>query len=80
MPIFNLFKNCTYYWGFAAFVSYFVNHPLYTAPAEMQSVVCLVLAMLCQLGNFRRAACARPACCAAAARAVSAGALHALRA
>ena len=29
MPIKNLFKNFSYYWGFAAFVSYYVNHPLY---------------------------------------------------
>ncbi|KAN0008611.1 hypothetical protein ACTFIV_000127 [Dictyostelium citrinum] len=35
MPIFNLFKNCSYYWGCTAMVSYFVNHPLYTeAPIE----------------------------------------------
>ena len=33
MPLTNLFKNCSYYWGFAAFMSYFVNHPLYTPPA-----------------------------------------------
>lgn len=33
MPMFNLFKNCGYYWGFTAFVSYFVNHPKYTPPA-----------------------------------------------
>lgn len=32
MPLRNLFKNCSYYWGFAAFVSYFINHPLYTPP------------------------------------------------
>lgn len=32
MPIRNLFKNCSYYWGFAAFVAYYVNHPLYTQP------------------------------------------------
>lgn len=56
MPIFNLFKNCGYYWGFAAFVSYFVNHPLYTAPPEMQTYVALALALLCQLGNLRWAA------------------------
>lgn len=33
MPIMNLFKNCGYYWGFAAYVAYHVNHPLYTAPS-----------------------------------------------
>lgn len=25
MPLFNLFKNCTYYWGFALLISYFVE-------------------------------------------------------
>lgn len=52
MPIFNLFKNCSYYWGFAAYVAYFVNHPLYTAPHLMQTYVCLGLATLCQLSNL----------------------------
>ncbi|EDO28659.1 predicted protein, partial [Nematostella vectensis] len=32
MPIFNLFKNCSYYWGFGFLVGYFINHPLYTPP------------------------------------------------
>ncbi|KAA0197454.1 Synaptic glycoprotein SC2, partial [Fasciolopsis buskii] len=32
MPLFNVFRNCGYYFGFAFFVSYFVNHPLYTFP------------------------------------------------
>lgn len=36
MPIMNLFKNCTYYWGFTAFVSYFVSHPLYSPPCTIQ--------------------------------------------
>ena len=31
MPIMNLFKNCAYYWGFAFYVGYYVNHPLYTS-------------------------------------------------
>lgn len=25
MPLFNLFKNCTYYWGFAALIAYYVE-------------------------------------------------------
>lgn len=52
MPLFNLFKNCTYYWGFAAFVSYFVNHPLYSPPSETQTLVCFAAAMLCQFSNL----------------------------
>ncbi|KAK6103805.1 3-oxo-5-alpha-steroid 4-dehydrogenase family protein [Brugia pahangi] len=32
MPLRNIFKNCGYYWAFTAFVSYFINHPLYTLP------------------------------------------------
>lgn len=53
MPLANLMRNCAYYWGFAAYVSYFNNHPLYTAPAVHQSLIALGLAMLCQLGNLR---------------------------
>eukprot|EP00201_Polytomella_parva_P014724 CAMPEP_0175052606 /NCGR_PEP_ID=MMETSP0052_2-20121109/8453_1 /TAXON_ID=51329 ORGANISM="Polytomella parva, Strain SAG 63-3" /NCGR_SAMPLE_ID=MMETSP0052_2 /ASSEMBLY_ACC=CAM_ASM_000194 /LENGTH=165 /DNA_ID=CAMNT_0016317029 /DNA_START=578 /DNA_END=1075 /DNA_ORIENTATION=- len=34
MPLANLFRNCLYYWGFAAWVSYSVNHPLYTSPYD----------------------------------------------
>lgn len=34
MPLFNVFRNCGYYFGFAFFVSYFVNHPLYTFPSK----------------------------------------------
>ena len=52
MPIFNLFKNCSYYWGFAAFVSYFINHPLYTPPSETQTKIAFAAAVMCQLGNF----------------------------
>ena len=36
MPIMNIFKNSTYYWGFAAFVAYNNCHPLYTAPGMSQ--------------------------------------------
>ena len=56
MPLTNLFKNCGYYWGFAAFVSYFVNHPLYTPPSADVAKVLFSLAMLCQAANLRCAA------------------------
>jgi hypothetical protein len=49
MPIFNLFKNCSYYWSFAAFVSFFINHPLYTPPPVSVTVGCLVCAYFCQV-------------------------------
>jgi very-long-chain enoyl-CoA reductase len=54
MPIGNLFKNCSYYWGFAMFMSYFVNHPHYT-PAllgPVQSYLGLIGFIVCELGNF----------------------------
>ena len=53
MPIFNLAKNCTYYWAFGAYVSYFVNHPLYTSPNPMYSLALFALAVVCQASNFR---------------------------
>jgi len=52
MPIKNLFINCSYYWGFAAYVSYHVNHPLYTAPSDAQMYAGLAAFMFCELGNF----------------------------
>jgi len=52
MPIMNLFKNCGYYWGFAGYISYHVNHPLYTSPSTTQVYTCLAAFLLCELGNF----------------------------
>jgi len=52
MPIRNLFKNCTYYWGFAAFMAYFINHPLYTAPCVQQTKFALIAFLICEFGNF----------------------------
>ena len=54
MPIMNLFKNCGYYWGFAAFVSYFTNHPLYTPPCYgyVQILTGLAIFLMCEFGNF----------------------------
>lgn len=34
MPLRNLFINTTFYSGFAGFVAYFINHPLYTPPGK----------------------------------------------
>lgn len=39
MPLMNLFKNCTYYWGFTAYVAYHVCHPLYTPPSALQTYI-----------------------------------------
>lgn len=54
MPIANLFKNSTYYWCFAAWQSYLINHPLYTPPSfgTTQINVALALFLFCEFGNF----------------------------
>ena len=48
----NSSQNCGYYWGFAAYVAYHVNHPLYTSPSQLQVFSCLAAFTACQLGNF----------------------------
>ncbi|XP_074605258.1 putative very-long-chain enoyl-CoA reductase art-1 [Brevipalpus obovatus] len=54
MPILNLLKNCTYYWGFAFYIGYYINHPLYT-PAyfgRLQINAALAGFIFSELGNF----------------------------
>ncbi|XP_043199452.1 very-long-chain enoyl-CoA reductase-like [Amphibalanus amphitrite] len=52
MPLSNLFKNCSYYWGFTVFVAYHVNHPLFTPPARPLFITGVVLFTLGELGNL----------------------------
>ncbi|KAF5289608.1 hypothetical protein FQR65_LT11799 [Abscondita terminalis] len=52
MPILNLFKNCSYYWGFTAYVAYHVNHPLFTTPNCIQTAIGLVIFTLSEIGNL----------------------------
>lgn len=54
MPIRNIFKNSSYYWGSAALVSYFVNHPLYTPPSfgSLQIYASLAGFLIFEYGNF----------------------------
>jgi len=52
MPIFNLFKNCSYYWIFTLYVAYHVNHPLFTSPSQLQVYVALAAFTVCELGNM----------------------------
>ncbi|EGT55700.1 hypothetical protein CAEBREN_29552 [Caenorhabditis brenneri] len=48
------YQNCSYYWGFAAFVAYFVNHPLFTPPAfgDFQMYLGLVGFVISEFGNL----------------------------
>lgn len=52
MPLRNLFKNCSYYWLFALYIAYHINHPLYTAPCSTCVYVGLAGFTICELGNL----------------------------
>lgn len=47
-------QNCSYYWGFAFYIGYYVNHPLYTPPlfGSLQINIGLIGFILSELGNF----------------------------
>ncbi|XP_054620928.1 very-long-chain enoyl-CoA reductase isoform X2 [Dunckerocampus dactyliophorus] len=54
MPLRTIIRNCTYYWGFSAWLAYYINHPLYTPPSygELQVNSASVMFAICELGNF----------------------------
>uniref|UniRef100_A0A671ME65 Very-long-chain enoyl-CoA reductase-like n=1 Tax=Sinocyclocheilus anshuiensis TaxID=1608454 RepID=A0A671ME65_9TELE len=54
MPFRNIFKICSYYWCSAAWMAYYINHPLYTPPyyGEKQVKAALGIFLFCQLGSF----------------------------
>ncbi|XP_063795932.1 very-long-chain enoyl-CoA reductase-like isoform X3 [Pseudophryne corroboree] len=58
MPLKSIVKivlqNCFYYWGFAAWLAYYINHPLYTPPiyGKMQISLSMVMFLMCETGNF----------------------------
>ncbi|XP_020568337.1 very-long-chain enoyl-CoA reductase-like isoform X1 [Oryzias latipes] len=54
MPLRTIVKNCLYYWGFSAWLAYYINHPLYTPPSygEVQVHYAMVIFAICEMGNF----------------------------
>jgi len=52
MPLANIFKNCGYYWGFAAAVGYPLVHSAYQAPGKAQVAAGLGIWVISQLSNF----------------------------
>ncbi|XP_062843371.1 trans-2,3-enoyl-CoA reductase-like 2b [Trichomycterus rosablanca] len=54
LPINTIILNCLYYWGFAAWLSYYINHPLYTTPlyGKLQIYSSFITFLICETGNF----------------------------
>ncbi|XP_033229440.1 very-long-chain enoyl-CoA reductase isoform X1 [Belonocnema kinseyi] len=52
MPLRNLFKNSSYYWLFAMYVAYHMNHPLYTSPNQTQVFIGAAIFLICEAGNL----------------------------
>jgi len=53
MPLFpNLPRNCGHYWAAGLYISYFVNHPLFTSPPLERVYLGLGIFLLGELGNL----------------------------
>ena len=52
MPMFNLYKNCAYYWLFGAFIGYPLCSPSYVAPKDTQVYTGLAIFAACEIGNL----------------------------
>ncbi|KAL6468420.1 hypothetical protein MHYP_G00240970 [Metynnis hypsauchen] len=54
LPVQTIMLNCLYYWGFAAWLAYYINHPLYTTPTYGKLQICCALFtfLICECGNF----------------------------
>jgi very-long-chain enoyl-CoA reductase len=56
MPAFNIIKNSTHYWLLGGlFISYYLYHPLYTAPTNNRNLIYAAAAIfvLAELGNLK---------------------------
>ncbi|KAJ7563591.1 hypothetical protein O6H91_03G116100 [Diphasiastrum complanatum] len=51
-PVSNVYRNCCYYWSFATFIAYYVNHPLYTPVSEKQMYIGFISGLIWQLANL----------------------------
>uniref|UniRef100_A0AAY4CA01 Trans-2,3-enoyl-CoA reductase-like n=1 Tax=Denticeps clupeoides TaxID=299321 RepID=A0AAY4CA01_9TELE len=53
MPLHSIMLICLYYWGFAAWQAYYINHPLYTVPYKLQTWSNKhIFLQLCEIGSF----------------------------
>ncbi|KAK2945813.1 putative ATP-binding cassette sub-family C member 5 [Blattamonas nauphoetae] len=53
VPIKVLVRNCAYYWGFAALISYIICHPKYTSPPSFFLLLGVVIFVLSEFMNLR---------------------------
>ncbi|XP_056599165.1 trans-2,3-enoyl-CoA reductase-like 2b isoform X1 [Triplophysa dalaica] len=54
LPLRTIMQICLYYWGFAAWQAYYINHPLYTPATygKLQIYSALAMFLICECGNF----------------------------